>query len=183
MNSSAQSNGEVFHIIQTALNQRQYAKVIQDALTYLITNPTDEPIQLMMAIAYVHTGQHEKALQTLVPFTKSQARNPDFWHLIAISNWQLNIPYPGYEAVLKAIELNPRNYEYFQTLSSICITLQRYSEAERASGHCLKLNPNFTRAYVNSGEAKIHLGRMQSAIQDLKKALFLRCPSATLITP
>jgi tetratricopeptide (TPR) repeat protein len=63
--------------------------------------------------------------------------------------------------------------EYFQEARGIFVALGRHAEAAAAFDAAVRLDPAFTRAWVNGGNAQARLGRPDEAAKRYRKALEL----------
>jgi tetratricopeptide (TPR) repeat protein len=73
----------------------------------------------------------------------------------------------------KAIEMDPKNYSYYNDRASHLIRIENYTDALTDLNRALEIKPDFSKAYYNRGIAKEMLRDEKGACLDWEYAFFL----------
>ena len=126
---------------------------------------------MVLGVCHARAQSYSRALPILLALYERQPKNVPVLHYLAISYWQLQNPGLGLRFIQEAIREEPKSAELFFTLGSIQISLQDAVAAEKASRDCLRLAPDYIRAYQVLGQALHRQGKDDEAIECYTKVL------------
>jgi len=93
------------------------------------------------------------------------------WAWLGTTYREMENYYSGREALLKAIELKPRNAKYQFLFGNFLTHFNEYDEAGRAYLKAIELDPNNTTAWNNLGAMYLYLERFEDAAKAFLNSL------------
>jgi len=81
----------------------------------------------------------------------------------------------------EAIQLDPKNHIYYSNRSACYVSLEQWAEAAFDAKECLKLSPNFLKAYYRLSLAQMEMGELDAAHSTIKLGLNLDPNNAQLM--
>lgn len=85
------------------------------------------------------------------------------------------------KAIEKALEINPKYADAWNSKGIVLYKLGRYADAKKAYEKALELNPKHVLAHYNLGELFFDLGNLQGASKEVKDALDIDANNALAI--
>jgi tetratricopeptide (TPR) repeat protein len=135
-----------------------------------------------LAAAYVDTNRWAEAEKLYQEIASTNPNNPNFYSNYALflqRAYEVDAPANqkgpadrrlllGYQLIQKAIQLNPRQSNFYNNLGSISFFLGKVPEADQAWVRALQLDPNNLNALRNRAIVFIQVGRVAEGIQVLE---------------
>jgi Tfp pilus assembly protein PilF len=118
--------------VQQLYEAGRHSEVIASVTEILKNHPENLPSMLFLGASYVAKQQYRIAIPPLVEFTSKEPNDPTAFYFLALSYWQVNDPARAFQAITKAIQLQPHSFEMHHTLACICLRLGQGKDAELA---------------------------------------------------
>ncbi len=158
------------------LDLKDYSGAIEDfSKSYNLGN-TDAMYK--SAIAKYYLGDYESALEDL----KKTGRNKEYYYY-----WEASILFKlqnqkeALSEISRAIDLYPKNSDFYSFRANIYISQLDYSSAISDCNKALEINPNNGEALNNRGLAKLRSGEKDAGCADLNKAVEMGYENAKML--
>ena len=115
-------------------------------------------------------GEHAVAAQGYAAILRADPTHADAWHLSGLLAHQSGRSFDAMDYILRAIELNFTNAEYWSNLAAIRMALGQWMPALEAADHAIAISESMTAAYFQKGRAHAKLGQSGEAMTALQEA-------------
>jgi len=159
-------------IFDTDMKYEDIGKRIGE-LTGLIKylNPWDMEKYEKEVSEYIQTGQFEKAIPIQKKIAETRENDAKAWGTLGILYGILKKPEEALQYFNKAIELNPKNPNFYTYKGNTLLNLQRFEEAIASYDKAIELDPKNPDFYYNKGIALADFQRFDEAISLYDKAI------------
>ncbi|MCL6481833.1 MAG: DUF3857 domain-containing protein [Firmicutes bacterium] len=166
----ATTPAELFEAGAAALRENRSEEAAQILQWLVELDPKHPEAWNKLGEAYLRTGQPRRALEALDrqialnPHHASAYRNKGFVHLMEQNSRQAIAAYQ------KHLEIDPLDATAMSTLAGLLLEEKQYTEAAELLDKALRLNTDpqwLSSIRVNLGQALLHLGRREEALEHL----------------
>ena len=151
-----------------------WAGELENAQERVRNNPNDAYAQFYLGVAFVNSGQHQKAI---VPYKEAIRIKPDYadaHNNLSQIYFKLRRYQDAMVSVKEAIKIQPDNVNSRIGLGMIYLELDQHQEAIDSLNEALRIKPDHANTYLAFGFAYKKLGRYEEAITEYKEALRIR---------
>lgn len=162
--------------IEQAMNAREFEQAQRLALAHLERFPKDPQGRAMLSQVLYAMGQTDAALaEARISLRQDDTQEKVLWFAAALSYRKgLLDEAIGYYA--RAQELNPNAPQYPLSLANACLKANRPDEARVHALRALQLSSDLHQAYALLAEAAARQGHLDSALEQIDRALYLCQP-------
>jgi tetratricopeptide (TPR) repeat protein len=140
--------------------RRAYQQALEIDASYL-------PAYQALGRLYVTIGDHERAVATYHKGLQKHKKEAGLWFDLGMAHARKKEWEPGLEALRKAVELDPENRRYVNTLGHCLARTGRYDE----SLGCFRKAVGEAKAHYNLARMMLHMNDQAQARQHLHLAL------------
>jgi len=129
---------------------------------------------LDLALSQHQSGQMAEAEANYRLVLAGWPAHADALHLLGLVFHQTNRSEQALQAIVKAVALNPRAAEYYNSLTAVYIALKQPDAAIAAGRRAVELQPGLPEASCNLGNALCEKKQYEPAIESYLRAITLR---------
>ena len=128
-------------------------------------DPMETAVQLQM------TGRAEEATSIYQEIVQDDPDNADAWHMLGIIAHQAERPEVAEKMIMRAIELNQEQANYFVSIAPVMRDLDRGEEALNALRRAIAIDPDDAGAHADLAELLLADGNAEQAQSEMMTAL------------
>jgi tetratricopeptide (TPR) repeat protein len=153
---------------------------VDDALPLCKTAAKRDPGNSRYQIAYGDLLTIKKQMHEAIAFYQKALENgtTEVSPKLAVAHYQLGtsaeeigVTGDAIKLYQMAIDLNPKEKEYHNSLGRMLLRQRRYKEALNAFNTAIRMDSSFALAYANKGQAAYALGEKEQSLSAYKRAL------------
>ena len=152
--------------------QGNYEKALEDTQTLIKLDPENAHWYATLGEIYAISGDLPPALLAYQEAVELAPKDALYWHLLALFSVQygMQVEEIGLPAAQKALDLNPKNARYADTLGRIYFDLAQDENAEKEFLNALNLDPDLGAAHLHLGVYYLKYNHRNLAYQSLLRA-------------
>ncbi|HIB43468.1 MAG TPA: formylglycine-generating enzyme family protein [Nitrospina sp.] len=151
-----------------------WAGKLENAQERVRNNPNDAYAQFYLGVAFVNSGQHQKAI---VPYKEAIRIKPDYadaHNNLSQIYFKLRRYQDAVASVKEAIRIQPDHVNSRIGLGMTYLELGQHQEAIDSLNEALRIKPDHANTHLALGFAYKKLGKYEDAITEYKEALRIR---------
>lgn len=117
------------------------------------------------------SGKAGEALPALIALSQKQKGNPEVWHVLGLTQYQLGKVKEARKAFEKAVALRPNHEASRLSLALMCLQTNDLKRAEREAKTLLTQNPQSAQAHFIVGKARLLQEAPAEALNEAELAL------------
>ena len=126
------------------------------------------------ALKQFNDGKINEARDICTEILKSEPNNFNAYYLLGVISFQIKDYIKSDELISKAIEINPKNSEFYNFKAIALVHRNKFEEAIKIWTKAIEINPNSLDAHNNLGNALIKLKKNELALKNFDQALKLK---------